>query len=153
MTRRLTEPPTPARSLDAEDRPHQARQPAAARRRDAGSRDARRRAGRLCFTDALDALDSERGLWRQPASPPSEARRRLHAALHLAIDEALTERQREAVALYFFEGLSERQIAGRLGLSQQVVHKHIFGDMRGGKAVGGALQKLKKALARAGITP
>jgi RNA polymerase sigma factor (sigma-70 family) len=67
-------------------------------------------------------------------------------ALKRALDECLTARQREAVELYFFEGLSQSEIARRLGVSQQVIHKRIYGVDRRGKRIGGALTKLRRAL-------
>lgn len=60
---------------------------------------------------------------------------------------ALTEKQREAIELFFFEGLSQSEIARRLGVSQQVVQKRIYGVERNGARVGGALAKLRRALA------
>jgi RNA polymerase sigma-70 factor (ECF subfamily) len=71
-------------------------------------------------------------------------------ALRQAITRALTPRQREAVELHFLEGLSQSEIARRLGITQQVVHKRIYGVDRRGKRIGGALQKLRRALAQAG---
>lgn len=64
-----------------------------------------------------------------------------------AVATALTEKQREAVELFFFEGLSQSEIARRLGISQQVVQKRLFGAQRNGAIVGGALAKLRSALA------
>jgi predicted DNA-binding protein (UPF0251 family) len=64
-----------------------------------------------------------------------------------AVETALTDKQREAVELFFFEGLSQSEIARRLGISQQVVQKRLFGDVRRGVVVGGALAKLRVALA------
>lgn len=66
--------------------------------------------------------------------------------VRLAVQTALTEKQREAVELFFFEGLSQSEIARRLGISQQVVQKRLFGAPRGGTVVGGALAKLREAL-------
>ena len=66
--------------------------------------------------------------------------------VRVAVRTALTEKQREAVELFFFEGLSQSDIARRLGISQQVVQKRLFGAPRGGTVVGGALAKLREAL-------
>lgn len=63
-----------------------------------------------------------------------------------AVASALTPKQREAIELFFFEGLSQSEIARRLGVSQQVVHKRIHGVVRAGVPVGGALAKLREAL-------
>jgi DNA-directed RNA polymerase specialized sigma24 family protein len=68
------------------------------------------------------------------------------ARLRKALEHRLTERQRQAVEMHFFEGLSQSEIARRLGVSQQVVHKRIYGVDRRGKRIGGALAKLRRAL-------
>lgn len=65
-----------------------------------------------------------------------------------AVRSALTPRQRLAVELHFFEGLSQSEIGRRLGISQQVVHKSIYGVDRRGKRIGGALAKLRRALSQ-----
>ncbi len=67
------------------------------------------------------------------------------------IDEVLTSRQREVVLLYFIEEVNQRQIAERLQISQQAVSEHLHGKMRNGRAVGGALRKLKKMCAKRGL--
>jgi hypothetical protein len=51
------------------------------------------------------------------------------------------------VEAFFFEGLSQHEIARRLGIRQQVVNKCLHGVVRDGKHVGGALERLKRALA------
>ena len=60
-------------------------------------------------------------------------------------------RQREVVELYFFAGLTLYEIADRLGILVPSVSQHLFGKVRGGKRVGGAIPKLRKkrALLRA----
>ena len=64
-----------------------------------------------------------------------------------AIDHALTAKQREAVRLFFFEGLSQSAIARRLGVSQQVIQRRLHGSRRRGVVIGGALPRLRAALA------
>lgn len=64
----------------------------------------------------------------------------------------LTRPQRAVVELSFFEGLNQRQIAERLGMSQQTVSQHLHGKSRNGKVVGGALRKLRKACRERDIT-
>ncbi len=71
----------------------------------------------------------------------------LHDALREAIRTRLTQKQREAVVQYFFDGLTQEAIAARLGVSQQVVSKRLFGARRDGRVVGGALPKLRRVLA------
>ena len=91
---------------------------------------------------------------------PGEAQRRqaaadrarsLWAEVRSAIDEVLTERQREVVRLYFLDGLNQRQVAEKLGISQQAVSEHLYGKMRNGRAVGGALRKLRRTCAKRGL--
>ncbi len=72
---------------------------------------------------------------------------RLEDAVRHAVSTALTEKQREAVELFFFEGLSQSEIARRLGVSQQVIQKRLFGVPRRGMVVGGALARLRQVLA------
>ena len=67
------------------------------------------------------------------------------------IDETLTDRQRDVMTLYYFEQLNQRQIAERLGITQQSVSEHLYGKVRNGRAVGGALRKLRKACAKRGL--
>ena len=63
-----------------------------------------------------------------------------------AVEHALTPKQREAVELFFFEGLSQSEIARRLGISQQVVQKRLYGVRRRGVMIGGALARLREVL-------
>ncbi len=83
-------------------------------------------------------------LWQRsaPQSPLSN----LYDALHQASATAVTDKQRRAVEPVIGEGLSQGEIARRLGVSQQVVQKRLFGASRGGRTVGGAIAKLRKAL-------
>ncbi len=77
--------------------------------------------------------------------------RSMRCQLSAVIEEVLTDRQREVVELYFFRGMNQRQIAECLEISQQVVSEHLYGKQRGGKAVGGALRKLRKVCRERGI--
>ncbi len=114
-------------------------------RRSPGKR-ARRRIELPC--PDLDRIDASAGLWAdaEGAFAPSQRSALLCEAVRRAVATALTEKQREAVEAHFFEGLSQGDIATRLGISQQVVQKRIHGSLRGGRVVGGALQKLREAL-------
>ena len=75
------------------------------------------------------------------------------AQLRTIIDTRLTPRQREIVQAYFFEGLTEAEIAQRLGIAQQVVSRHLFGALRAGRRVGGAMAKLRRLAEALGIDP
>jgi RNA polymerase sigma factor (sigma-70 family) len=83
------------------------------------------------------------------ASHPSEPSNdeRVDLAVRRAVATTLTAKQREAVELFFFEGLSQSEIARRSGVSQQVIHKRLYGASRDGVIVGGAIAKLRHALA------
>ena len=71
----------------------------------------------------------------------------LEDAVRAAVEQALTPKQREAVELFFFEGLSQSEIARQLGVSQQVVQKRLYGVRRRGVVIGGALARLREVLA------
>lgn len=110
----------------------------------AKARPRRRRREVLC--PDLDRVPAGALPWAsEPASAPRAA---LHAAVRAAVASALTDRQRRMVEGYFFEGLSQGELARELDVSQQVVQKALFGAVRGGKRVGGALSRLRAALAR-----
>ena len=64
------------------------------------------------------------------------------------LDSELTRRQREVVTLYYFHGKTQEDIATILDLSQSTVSRHLFGTVRDGKKVGGAITKLRKVIER-----
>ena len=80
----------------------------------------------------------------------AEQARQMLPEVQAIIDAVLTDRQAEVGRLYFFEQLNQRQIGERLGISQQGVSEHLYGKVRNGKSVGGALRKLRKACAKRG---
>ncbi len=103
---------------------------------------------------APDILDT----WHVGAEPdepedPKRARLRaeLVAALRELVSTRLTDRQRRIVELYFYEGRTQAEIASELRISQQVVSRQLFGVMRDGRKVGGALKRLRDACAELGI--
>ena len=115
-------------------------------RRTLDPREARRRTRRREVPRAdLDRLDAGRGLWC--AAPGHADREKLRDAVRAAVATALTDKQREIVEACFFEGLSQGEAARRLGVSQQVVSRTLHGAPRDGRLVGGALRKLREALA------
>jgi RNA polymerase sigma factor (sigma-70 family) len=98
----------------------------------------------------LDRLDTTRALWsgdRDAAQDRTAGHEALRDAVREAVATALTDKQREVVEACFFEGLSQGEIARRLGVTQQVVQKRLYGAPRGGRLVGGAMARLRQALA------
>ena len=75
------------------------------------------------------------------------------ALLAELVATGLTERQREIVELYFTDGCTQAQIAERLGISQQVVSRQLFGVVRDGKRIGGAIRRLRVLCEEHGIDP
>ena len=59
---------------------------------------------------------------------------------------SLTLRQRQVVELYCIEGLTQVEVAVALGISQATVSQHLKGKLRGGRHVGGAFRKIRKAI-------
>jgi RNA polymerase sigma factor (sigma-70 family) len=117
----------------------------------------RRRARRELPCADLDRVDAKSGLWTADEDQGALGRLDLRDEVRRAVATALTAKQREVVEAHFFEGLSQGDIARRLGISQQVVQKRIYGDERGGRVVGGAIRKLREVLlpllsARPGLT-
>jgi RNA polymerase sigma factor (sigma-70 family) len=93
----------------------------------------------------LDRLTCARRLWEERTEVDPHADRRSRAVRD-AMASALTEKQRQVVEAYFFEGLSQGEIARCLGVTQQVVQKRLYGAPRGGRLVGGAIARLRAAL-------
>ena len=75
----------------------------------------------------------------------------LRETIEAIVDEVLTPRQREVVDLYFFKGYNQRQIGEKLNISQQSVSEHLYGQIRNGRSIGGALRKLRKVCLLRGI--
>lgn len=49
----------------------------------------------------------------------------LQKLLRLAVEQELTDRQKECVMLYFYENLTEEQIGQRLGVGKSTVCRHL----------------------------
>ncbi len=102
----------------------------------------------------LESLPANRGLWFET----EEDRGRRYAfqdffqevkpVVRTMIDGGLTKRQSEVVKLYYLHNKTQEDIAAILSLSQSTVSRHLFGTVRRGKKVGGAIPKLKKAIGR-----
>jgi DNA-directed RNA polymerase specialized sigma24 family protein len=106
----------------------------------------RERRRRWVLSADLDRYAATRALWAD-ADACSAARLVLRDAVREAVATALTAKQREVVEACFFQGLSQGEIARRLGVAQQVVQKRLYGVERGGRRIGGAMARLHQALA------
>lgn len=100
---------------------------------------------RVSLRADLDRVASTAALWSDDDDRTTDDR---CARVRALVAEALTPRQRAIVEWHYFEGISQGEIARRLGVTQQVVQKALHGDARGGRRVGGALQRLRLALTR-----
>ncbi len=105
-------------------------------------------------SEYLENLPSSRALWYET----QEDRSRRYAFRDF-FDEVspvvrglmganLTRRQQEVVQLYYVHGKTQEDIATILELTQSTVSRHLFGTMRRGKKVGGAIPKLRKVIDR-----
>jgi DNA-binding transcriptional ArsR family regulator len=103
-------------------------------------------------SEYLENLPASRGLWYET----SEDRERRYAfeeffgtvkpVVSELLESGLTGRQREVVKLYYLYGKTQEDIATILDLTQSTVSRHLFGTMRRGKKVGGALPKLRRLI-------
>lgn len=100
----------------------------------------------------LENLPADRGLWfeteidRERRYAFQSFFTEVKPVVRAWIDDELTERQRQVVQLYFFHGKTQEDIATILDLTQSTVSRHLFGTVRQGKKVGGAIPKLRKVL-------
>jgi len=107
----------------------------------------------------IEAIPADKALWFET----KEDRERRQAltdffeavlpSVEELIHQHLTDRQREVLLLYYFYGKTQEDIAAMLALSQSTVSRHLFGTVRNGRRVGGALPKLRKVLARTPPAP
>ena len=94
----------------------------------------------VLFAD-FDHFDPTRALWFDSPAPTERDHTR-DQLVRRAVQECLSEKQREVIVAHYFEGRSQSQIARALGVRQQVVQKRIHGTRRRGELVGGALKRL-----------
>ena len=88
------------------------------------------------------------GFWSRPAAP---RRRASHASIESeVIDEPLTPREHDVLEL-LAEGLSNKGIAARLGISDQTVKFHVA-SICGKLGVANRTEAVRKALRRGLIT-
>ena len=99
----------------------------------------------------LDDFPESLGLHFETASQRQDrwcyAARLQHLAnrVRRLVREGLTPSQRQAVVLYFLEGKTQPEIAQQLGISQQAVSARLFGKVRHGRRIGGAIRALQRA--------
>jgi DNA-directed RNA polymerase specialized sigma24 family protein len=103
---------------------------------------------------SLEGLPDDPG----PPSPSRSAagersRRDAVAVLGELVRTGLTAKQQRLVELYFYEARTQQEIAEALGVSQQAVSRQLFGVLRKGRRVGGAIQRLRRLCAEQGIDP
>ena len=100
----------------------------------------------------MENLPAERGLWfendedRENRYAFNEFFDEVKPFVMELIDAKLTKRQLEVVKLYYVYGKTQEDIATILDLTQSTVSRHLFGTVRGGKKVGGAIPKLQKVI-------
>ena len=100
----------------------------------------------------FDRVSSTRALWfetdedRDHRYTMDDFYRSVKPYVSELISKSLTKRQREVVSLYFMHGKTQEDIAAILELSQSTVSRHLFGTVRNGKKIGGAIPKLRKVV-------
>ena len=72
------------------------------------------------------------------------ARKEALAGIAEIVRSGLTEKQRRIVELYFYDGRTQQEVAAELGISQQVVSRQLFGVLRDGRRIGGAIARMRK---------
>jgi DNA-directed RNA polymerase sigma subunit (sigma70/sigma32) len=112
---------------------------------------------RLDPTD-LDHYPNEAGIWFEKDEYPVRRQRDSHLSevmrpLMDLIDAGLTDKQRQAVTLYFLHQKTQDEVAQIMGVSRRVVSQHLFGIYRNGKHIGGAIPKMRKLCQQRGICP
>jgi RNA polymerase sigma factor (sigma-70 family) len=89
----------------------------------------------------------------QAAQSKAQMKRDAVEQIRVLIETRLTPKQRQTVEMYFYKNMTQQEIAQALGVSQQAVSRHLFGVLRDGRRVGGAIAKLRKAAEKLGIDP
>lgn len=109
----------------------------------------------------LDPADLERysaaaGLWHEDDEDQRlrhHGRERTESLMPPVLDlvDTLTQRQREAVMLYFLHDKTQEEVAEIMGINRRVVSQHLFGIRRNGRQVGGAIARLRTLCRKRGI--
>ena len=98
-------------------------------------------------------FDEAVGDGRDDGGLDASVRDEVFSLLRELVATGLTDRQRVIVELYFTDGRTQAEIAQHLGISQQVVSRQLFGVMRNGKRIGGAIRRLRQLCDEHGIDP
>ncbi len=107
-------------------------------------------------TEFLENLPSERALWYETDEDRERrwALQEFFQAVLPAVEELvranLTKRQQQILRMYYFESMTQEDIAAALDLTQSTVSRHLFGTTRNGKKVGGAIPKLRRVVDQCG---
>ncbi|GMW03972.1 MAG: hypothetical protein AMXMBFR84_51060 [Candidatus Hydrogenedentota bacterium] len=107
----------------------------------------------------LESVASERALWyeteedREHRYAQQEFFKSVLPAVNEIMNSSLTARQKQVLQLYFLKQKTQEDIAAMLNLSQSTVSRHLFGTVRNGRKVGGAIPKLQKAIERTKSVP
>ena len=105
----------------------------------------------------LARYSNESGLWFETSEDYRRRRARdaqnqiLMQAIMDLISRSLTQKQREALILYFIHHKTQEEVAQIMGISRRVVSQHLFGICREGRHVGGAINKIRKLCREHGI--
>lgn len=100
----------------------------------------------------LERMSDARSPWTEAGDLHRDpGRDRVLDTVREIVQTRLTPRQREIVQLYYYEGRTQQEIAEQLGISQQVVSRQLFGVMRHGKKIGGAIRRLRALLEAEGL--
>ena len=105
----------------------------------------------------LDQYANEAGLWFETSEEAQARLRRASSVQHLIhplmelIGQALTEKQRQVLFLYYLHQKTQEEVGQILGISRRVVSQHLFGICRKGKQVGGAVNKIRKLCRQRGL--
>ena len=105
----------------------------------------------------LEQIPNEAGLWfensedRETRYAWEDKIKKLIPRIDSLITYTLTQKQLEAMVLYFKWGKTQQEISEIMGISRRVVSQHLFGITRNGRQVGGAVQKIRKICKERGI--
>ncbi len=104
----------------------------------------------------LDRYSAAAGIWHEDDEDQRlrhhgrERTERLLPSI-MALVQNLTQRQREAVMLYFLHDKTQEEVAEIMGINRRVVSQHLFGIRRNGRQVGGAISRLRTLCRKRGL--